>query len=131
MILSDPCLLLPNYIKVNFIFNRNNFSITIKKKKKDSILFWPFSSNTEVDSFVKEKAKIEPKIIFSLNEIDPSKVDTLVLVDVRKMSRVKHLHDLINRKEPKIRIIVYDHHPDSSDDVVVEVRMTNLYFGSS
>ena len=94
-------------------------------------MFWPFSSNTEVDSFVKEKAKIEPKIIFSLNEIDPSKVDTLVLVDVRKMSRVKHLHDLINRKEPKIRIIVYDHHPDSSDDVVVEVRMTNLYFGSS
>jgi tRNA nucleotidyltransferase (CCA-adding enzyme) len=48
-------------------------------------------------------------------EIDFTSISRLVLVDCRQRSRVPHVDELLNRTD--ITIDVWDHHPDSPDDV--------------
>lgn len=46
-------------------------------------------------------------------------IDRLVLVDTRQRSRVSHVAPLLKR--PGMRIEVWDHHPDSPDDMAADV----------
>ncbi len=45
--------------------------------------------------------------------------DRLVLVDTRQRSRVPHVAPLLER--PGLRIEVWDHHPDSADDIAADI----------
>lgn len=51
----------------------------------------------------------------SFKDIDPSEVDLLVVVDTRQRSRLTHVEPLLAK--PGIAIHVYDHHPDSEEDL--------------
>lgn len=54
----------------------------------------------------------------SFKDIDPSDVELLVIVDTRQKSRVSHVQALLDK--PGIRIHVFDHHPDTDEDVPAE-----------
>jgi len=54
----------------------------------------------------------------SFKDIDPSDVELLVIVDTRQESRVSHVKALLDK--PGIRIHVFDHHPDTEEDVPAE-----------
>jgi len=54
----------------------------------------------------------------SFKDIDPTDVELLVIVDTRQKSRVAHVQALLYK--PGIRIHVFDHHPDTDEDVNAE-----------
>jgi tRNA nucleotidyltransferase (CCA-adding enzyme) len=49
-----------------------------------------------------------------LRDIDPSEVDHVIVVDVRRRSRLQEFDELL---EAASRVTVYDHHPASEDDI--------------
>lgn len=64
----------------------------------------------------------------SFKDIDPSDVELLVIVDTRQKSRVTHVQVLLDK--PGIRIHVFDHHPDTDEDVPAEYSRV-VKWGSS
>jgi tRNA nucleotidyltransferase (CCA-adding enzyme) len=54
----------------------------------------------------------------SFKDIDPTDVELLVIVDTRQKSRVSHVEALLDK--PGLRIHVFDHHPDTDEDVIAE-----------
>jgi len=54
----------------------------------------------------------------SFKDIDPEDVELLVVVDTRQKSRISHVQPLLDK--PGIRIHVFDHHPDTDEDVTAE-----------
>ncbi|MCF8038447.1 MAG: CBS domain-containing protein [Desulfohalobiaceae bacterium] len=65
---------------------------------------------------------------YSMKDIDPESVQTIVICDTRQKSRVPHLIPLL-RKEG-IQIHVFDHHPESDDDLQA-ASSTVLPWGST
>jgi tRNA nucleotidyltransferase (CCA-adding enzyme) len=49
-------------------------------------------------------------------DIDPAAVELLVVVDTRQKSRLPHVQPLLDK--PGLTIHVYDHHPDTDEDLV-------------
>lgn len=52
---------------------------------------------------------------YSYKDIDPESVQTIVICDTRQKSRVPHLSQLLDKQG--IRIHIFDHHPESEDDL--------------
>lgn len=52
-----------------------------------------------------------------LKEVDLNRVGRLILVDTRQTSRIGKFSEILNRENLEVHI--YDHHPDSDDDIVV------------
>lgn len=53
-------------------------------------------------------------------DLDLSEVDLLVITDVRRRSRLRHVEEVLVRaasQPPRVRLVVWDHHPSSPDDV--------------
>ena len=58
-----------------------------------------------------------------LRDVDLAQVKRLILVDTRQFSRIGKFQEIIDR--PDLEIHIYDHHPDSEDDIkgqLMEVR---------
>ena len=54
------------------------------------------------------------------NEIDQDEVTRLIVVDVRRASRLRDFQRVLERVEaedPDLEVVVYDHHTDSEDDI--------------
>ena len=54
-------------------------------------------------------------------DIDPDSVKTMVVVDTRQRSRLPHVHQVLDKEDLKIH--VYDHHPDSEEDLPADFCM--------
>ncbi len=54
----------------------------------------------------------------AFKDIDPKSVELLVVVDTRQRSRIPHVRPVLDN--PDLRIHLYDHHPDTDDDLVSE-----------
>ena len=66
--------------------------------------------------------------LFSLRQardVDLSKVKTLVVVDTRQPSRIPQVASVL--KNPDLSIHIYDHHPDSAEDLDGEVKVIKLW----
>lgn len=50
-----------------------------------------------------------------IRDIDLSQVCTLILVDTRQRSRIGKLAEVLD--QPGVKVIIYDHHPPSEDDI--------------
>jgi tRNA nucleotidyltransferase (CCA-adding enzyme) len=58
-----------------------------------------------------------------IKDIDPSKVKRLILVDTRQPDRIGPLQKILENKD--LTIHVYDHHPDSPDDLKGKVEVVD------
>lgn len=54
----------------------------------------------------------------ALKDIDPKSVELLVVCDTRQRTRIPHVRPVLDN--PGLRIHLYDHHPDTDDDLVAE-----------
>lgn len=57
----------------------------------------------------------------SYKDIDPESVETVVLVDTRQASRVPHVAAML--AVPGVKVHVYDHHPDTEEDVRADLSV--------
>lgn len=84
----------------------------------DAYLLWPGSPNVILEALVKNLASSpqQQRFIFNLTEINVDSVKKLVVVDTHNVQRLKHVQPLLERAK-EISIDIYDHHPDTSEDV--------------
>jgi tRNA nucleotidyltransferase (CCA-adding enzyme) len=57
----------------------------------------------------------------AFKDIDPDDVELLVVVDTRQRSRIPQVRPLLDK--PGLRIHLYDHHPDTDDDLEAEMSV--------
>ncbi|MCL1986157.1 MAG: CBS domain-containing protein [Betaproteobacteria bacterium] len=79
-----------------------------------AILLFPGTQERAVHLFFHEHANFMYNFK-DVKGIDFKKISHLVLVDCRQYARVPHVGELLQR--PDVTIDVWDHHPDSPDDV--------------
>lgn len=54
-----------------------------------------------------------------MRDIVPSEIELLVVVDTRQRARVPHVHEVLGN--PGLEVHLWDHHPDSPDDIPAAV----------
>ncbi|MBA4357653.1 MAG: polya polymerase, partial [Desulfovibrio sp.] len=80
----------------------------------DAVLIFPGSQEKNLRNFYIQSTTY----LFNFKhfkDIDPAAVELLVVVDTRQRSRLTHVQPLLDR--PGIKIHVYDHHPDTEEDL--------------
>lgn len=80
----------------------------------DAALIFPGSQEKNLRNFFIESATY----LFnfqSMKDIDASAVELLVVVDTRQRSRLEHVRSVLD--QPGLTIHVYDHHPDTEEDL--------------
>ena len=93
----------------------------------DGVLIFPGSQEKNLRDFFIQSATYLYNF-HSLKDIDQSSVQRLVLVDTRQKSRLKHVQSLWERED--IEVHVYDHHPDTEEDVPA-TEQTVLSWGAT
>jgi tRNA nucleotidyltransferase (CCA-adding enzyme) len=107
---------------VNADFDAMGSMIAAKKLYPNALLVFPGSQERTLrEFFVKSTVYIYD--FKRLRDVDLAQVKRLILVDTRQFSRIGKFQEIINH--PDLEIHIYDHHPDSEDDIkgqVMEVR---------
>ncbi len=101
---------------VNADFDGMASMIAVSKLYPDGILVFSGSQEKLIrDFFVQTTSYLYG--FKKLKEIDLNRVQRLILVDTRQASRIGKFSELLVRDDLEVHI--YDHHPDSDDDIVV------------
>lgn len=99
---------------VNADFDAMGSMIAAKKLYPDALLVFPGSQERTLrEFFVKSAVYIYD--FKRLRDIDLSRVKRLILVDTRQFSRIGKFQEIVGKADVDIHI--YDHHPDSEDDI--------------
>ena len=91
--------------------------VAASKIYPQSVLIFPGSQETSLRNFFIESTTY----LFNFKafkDIDPDSVELLVVVDTRQRSRIPHVRPVLDNKN--LRIHLYDHHPDSDEDLPAE-----------
>ena len=99
---------------VNADFDAFASMVAAKKLYPDAVVAFPGSQEKNLRDFFMEST-LYILSIERAKDIDLSKVDRLILVDTRQRSRIGRFSELGNY--PNVEIHVFDHHPDSDDDL--------------
>ena len=98
----------------NADFDALGAMVAAGKLYQDVALIFPGSQEKNLKDFFIQSATY----LFnfqSFKDIDPEAVETLVAVDTRQRSRLKHVEPLLDRDS--VQVHTYDHHPDTDDDI--------------
>jgi tRNA nucleotidyltransferase (CCA-adding enzyme) len=99
---------------VNADFDAFASMVAAKKLYPDAVVAFPGSQEKNLRDFFMEST-LYILSIERAKDIDLGKVRRLILVDTRQKHRIGRFAELVGRKDLEIHI--YDHHPDSDDDV--------------
>lgn len=105
---------------MNADFDSLSSMVAARKLYPDATLVFPGSQEKTLRDFLIHST-LYLFDIAKLKEIDHRSVDTLVLVDTRDKTRIGDLAKVAD--DPKVAIHVYDHHPDSGNDVRADVQV--------
>jgi len=101
----------------NADFDALSSMVAASKIYPNAVLVFPGSQEKNLRNFFLESTTY----LFNFKqfkEIDPKSVELLVVVDTRQRSRIPHVRPVLDNKG--LRIHLYDHHPDSDDDLPAE-----------
>ena len=88
-----------------------------KKLYPDALLAFPGSQERKVRDFIEV---FDPIKINRLKDIDPDKVDALIIVDTKQSDRLGPLAKILGNK--RLIIHIYDHHPFKESDIRGDVE---------
>lgn len=101
----------------NADFDALGAMVAASKLYPDAVLVFPGSQETNLRNFFIESTTY----LFNFKafkDIDPESVELLVVVDTRQRSRIPHVRPVLDN--PNLRIHLYDHHPDTDEDLPAE-----------
>jgi len=105
---------------INADFDAMASMIAARKLYPDAVMVFPGSQEHNLREFL-----VESTFYFfnfaKVKDLDFSKINRLILVDTRQAGRIGKFEKII--KESKVDIHIYDHHPDSEDDVTGSVEV--------
>ncbi|MBI5250981.1 MAG: DHH family phosphoesterase, partial [Desulfomonile tiedjei] len=99
---------------VNADFDAFASMVAAKKLYPDALVAFPGSQEKSLRDFFMEST-LYILSIERAKDIDLEKVDRLILVDTRQKGRIGRFSGLADSE--KVQIHIYDHHPDSEDDM--------------
>ncbi len=91
--------------------------VAASKLYPDAVLVFPGSQEKNLRNFFIQSTTY----LFNFKtfkDINPDTVELLVLVDTRQASRVQHVRAILDK--PGLRIHLYDHHPNTDEDLPAE-----------
>lgn len=88
--------------------------LAAQKLYPDARVVFPGSQEKNLRNFF-IKSMVYLYNIIDIKDIDPNRIDTLVLVDTRQPGRIGQLASILEK--PNLKIHIYDHHPDMTDDI--------------
>ncbi|WP_462324999.1 CBS domain-containing protein [Desulfoplanes sp.] len=103
----------------NADFDALSAIVAAGKLYEDAVLVFPGSQERNLKNFFIQSATY----LFdfkSAKEIDLSSVKQLVLVDTRQRERIPHVSAVLDN--PDLTVHIYDHHPDSPEDLAGDVN---------
>ncbi|HOT41312.1 MAG TPA: DHH family phosphoesterase, partial [Syntrophorhabdaceae bacterium] len=103
----------------NADFDSLSSMVATKKLYPDALLVFPGSQEKTLRNFLIHSTLYVFDIEKTKN-IDCRSIDTLIIVDTRQKSRIGDFAKILDKKDLKIHI--YDHHPDTSDDIKGDVE---------
>lgn len=105
---------------VNADFDAMGSMIAAKKLYPEALLVFPGSQERTLrEYFVKSTVYIYD--FRRMRDLDLNQVTRLILVDTRQLSRIGKFEEIIGR--PGLDVHIYDHHPDSGDDITGSVEV--------
>lgn len=99
---------------INADFDAMASMIAAKKLYPDAVLVFPGSQERTLREFF-IKSTVYLYDFKRLRDVDMDRVKRLILVDTRQLSRIGKFEELVKRSDVEIHI--YDHHPESEDDI--------------
>ena len=107
---------------VNADFDALAAMVAASKLYPEAVLIFPGSQEKNIKNFFIQSATYLYNFK-STKDIDYTQVKKLVLVDTRQRSRISHVKSILDN--PELEIHIYDHHPDSDEDVHGKVEIVN------
>ncbi len=106
---------------INADFDAIASALAAKKLHPEGIIVLPGSQSKGTREFIVNSASyiLDP---VRISEVDLSKVTRLIIVDTKNPERIDKLAELA--KKPDIEVIIYDHHPPTSNDI----KADKLYY---
>ena len=105
--------------------------IAASKLFKNSVLLWPGSTDALLQSFVKRKVEeLKLNVISQISQIEVNEIQTVVVVDTARKSRVEHLGEQIFDKWEKLESWVFDHHPPAPSHDLLPNHKVHRPWGS-
>ena len=105
---------------INADFDAMASMIAAKKLYPEAVLVFPGSQEKTLREFF-VKSTVYLYDFKRLRDLDLDQVHRLILVDTRQLSRIGKFEEIIGRQGLEVHI--YDHHPDSEDDITGEVMV--------
>ncbi len=105
---------------INADFDSLSSMVAAKKLYPDATLVFPGSQEKTLRDFLIHST-LYLFDIAKLKKIDPDSLDTLILVDTRDRTRIGDLARMT--ENGKVTIHVYDHHPDTENDVKADFQI--------
>jgi tRNA nucleotidyltransferase (CCA-adding enzyme) len=93
--------------------------VAARKLYPDAALLFPGSQEQSLRDFFIQSATYLYNF-YSLKDIDPEAVRTVVVCDTRQKTRLEHVAHLVEREG--VTVHAYDHHPDSGDDIPADFQ---------
>ncbi len=99
---------------INADFDALSSMLAAKKLYPDAELVFPGSQEKGIRNFLLHSASYVFNFL-RLKEIELENIKKLIIVDTRQKSRIGKFSELV--EDPHIEVHIYDHHPDSDDDI--------------
>ena len=94
--------------------------VAARKLYPDAVLVFPGSQEQSLRDFFIQSATYLYNF-YSMRDIDPQSVERVVVCDTRQKSRLHHLAPVM--ENPGLDIHVFDHHPDTPDDLEASLEV--------
>ena len=99
---------------VNADFDGLSSMVAAKKLNPEAIMVLPGGSEKSVKTYIAlNKEKLE--IVTKLKNIEMDKIKKLIIVDTKSVRRIGEFKNILNN--PDLKVEIYDHHPESEDDI--------------
>ncbi|MEA2038408.1 MAG: CBS domain-containing protein [Thermodesulfobacteriota bacterium] len=105
---------------INADFDALASMIAARKLYPDATLVFPGSQEKNLRNFFLHSTSYVFNFV-KVKQIDLDRVKRLIIVDTRQKCRIGKFAELVGKED--IEIHVYDHHPDSNDDIQANVQM--------
>ncbi len=105
---------------INADFDALGSMIAAKKLYPDATLVFPGAQEKNIRNFFLNSASY----VFNfkkLKQVQMNRIRRLIIVDTRQRSRIGKFEELVNKEDLEIHI--YDHHPESPDDIKGDVEV--------
>ncbi len=102
--------------------------VAAKKLYPDAVMVFPGSQEKNVRKFINEALQDQYEFT-KLKQIDIDQIQTLIIVDTQRKSRIGDFARCLDN--PGISIHIYDHHPDNADDITGQTTTTSLVGAST